>query len=63
VLGALIANGLITILTFCAAGRTGSTGLRAETFHSLADTANQVFLLLGLRFDMRPASEKRRLRF
>nr|AIA12387.1 Cation efflux family [uncultured bacterium] len=37
---------------------TGSSGMMAESLHSLADTTNQVFLLLGLRFYRRPASEK-----
>lgn len=58
VLGALVANGLITILKFIGALITGSAGLMAESLHSLADTTNQVFLLLGLRFYKRPASEK-----
>lgn len=58
VLGALIANGLITILKFIAAVITGSSGMMAESFHSLADTTNQVFLLLGLRFYNRPASSR-----
>ena len=58
VLGALFANGLITILKFGAALITGSSGMMAEAFHSFADTTNQVFLLLGLRFYKRPASEK-----
>lgn len=58
VLGALFANGVITILKFVAAIITGSSGMMAETFHSFADTTNQVFLLLGLRFYKRPASEK-----
>jgi cation diffusion facilitator family transporter len=58
VLGALFANGLITILKFMAAVMTGSSGMMAESLHSLADTTNQVFLLLGLRFYRRPASEK-----
>ena len=58
VVGALVANGLITILKFWAARHTGSSGMQAEALHSLADTTNQVFLLLGLRFYMRPASEK-----
>ena len=58
VLGALIANGVITILKFIAAVMTGSSGMMAESFHSLADTTNQVFLLLGLRFYNKPASEK-----
>lgn len=58
VIGALIANGLITVLKFIGAIFTGSSGMMAEALHSLADTTNQVFLLLGLRFYKRPASEK-----
>ena len=58
VLGALFANGLITILKLVAAFVTGSSGMMAEAFHSVADTTNQVFLLLGLRFYKRPASRK-----
>src|ERR1044072_6982238 len=58
VLGALFANGLITILKFVAAVITGSSGMMAESLHSLADTTNQIFLLLGLRFYKKPASEK-----
>jgi cation diffusion facilitator family transporter len=58
VLGALIANSLITILKLIGAIMTGSSGMMAETLHSLADTTNQVFLLLGLRFFKRPPSEK-----
>src|ERR671938_1652988 len=58
VLGALFANGLITVLKFIAAVFTGSSGMMAEALHSLADTTNQVFLLLGLRFYRRTASEK-----
>jgi divalent metal cation (Fe/Co/Zn/Cd) transporter len=48
--GALIASGLITILKFIAAVITGSSGMTAESPHSPADTTNQVFPLLGLRF-------------
>lgn len=58
VLGALFANGLITVLKFGGAVITGSSGMMAESLHSFADTTNQVFLLLGLRFYKRPASEK-----
>jgi len=58
VLGALFANGLIAILKLIAAVITGSSGMMAEALHSIADTTNQVFLLLGLRFYKRPASEK-----
>lgn len=58
VLAALVANALITIFKFAAAVITGSSGMMAESLHSLADTTNQVFLLLGLRFYKRPASTK-----
>jgi len=58
VLGALFANGVIAILKFIAAIMTGSSGMMAEALHSVADTTNQVFLLLGLRFFKRPASKK-----
>jgi len=58
VLGALFANALIAILKLGAAIITGSSGMMAEALHSVADTTNQIFLLLGLRFYKRPASEK-----
>ena len=58
VIGALIANGIITVGKFVAAVMTGSSGMMAEAFHSLADTTNQIFLLLGLRFFNRPPSER-----
>jgi len=58
VLGALFANALIAVLKLAAAFITGSSGMMAEALHSVADTANQIFLLLGLRFFRRPASEK-----
>ena len=58
VLGALFANGVIAILKFGGAAITGSSGMMAEALHSVADTTNQVFLLLGLRFYKRPASDK-----
>ena len=58
VLGALFANAVIAILKLVAALITGSSGMMAEALHSIADTTNQVFLLLGLRFYKRPASEK-----
>jgi cation diffusion facilitator family transporter len=58
VLGALFANAVIAILKLVAAVITGSSGMMAEALHSIADTTNQVFLLLGLRFYKRPASAK-----
>ena len=44
---ALIANGLIAITKFVAAGISGSAAMLAEAFHSVADTGNQLFLLRG----------------
>jgi len=58
VLGALFANAVIAVLKLGAAIVTGSSGMMAEALHSIADTTNQVFLLLGLRFYRRPASKK-----
>ncbi|HEY2964036.1 MAG TPA: cation diffusion facilitator family transporter [Pyrinomonadaceae bacterium] len=58
VLGALFANGVIAVLKLIAAFITGSSGMMAEALHSVADTTNQIFLLLGLRFYKRPASDK-----
>jgi cation diffusion facilitator family transporter len=58
VVGALFANALIAVLKLAAAFVTGSSGMMAEALHSIADTTNQVFLLLGLRFYQRPASKK-----
>src|ERR1043166_6794189 len=58
VLGALFANTIIAVLKLAAAVITGSSGMMAEALHSIADTTNQVFLLLGLRFYKRPASRK-----
>ncbi len=58
VVGALLANALIAVLKLGAAFITGSSSMMAEALHSVADTTNQVFLLLGLRFFKRPASKK-----
>lgn len=58
VVGALFANALIAVMKLAAAFITGSSGMMAEALHSIADTTNQVFLLLGLRFYQRPASKK-----
>lgn len=44
---ALTANVLIAVTKFVAAGISGSAAMLAESFHSVADTGNQLFLLRG----------------
>src|SRR5688572_18163472 len=55
---ALLANGGIAIAKFIAAGFSGSTTMLAEGVHSVADTANQGLLLLGLVLSARKPDEK-----
>lgn len=48
VLAALAGNGCIAVAKLAAAAWTGSAAMLAEAVHSIADTANQGLLLLGL---------------
>lgn len=57
VLYALCANGGIAVSKFVAAAYTGSGAMLAEAFHSTADCANQVLLLLGMKQAEKPESE------
>ncbi|WP_256393876.1 cation diffusion facilitator family transporter [Natronoarchaeum rubrum] len=50
VLAALFANGAIAILKFLGFLLTQSPAMLAETYHSISDTGNQVFLLIGIRY-------------
>ena len=56
VVTALAANLAIGVAKFVAAGITGSASMLAEGVHSVADSANQVLLLIGGRRARRPAS-------
>jgi cation diffusion facilitator family transporter len=58
VIAALSANGLIAVSKFIAAGITGSAAMLSEAVHSVADTANQALLLLGIRRARRPADAR-----
>jgi len=49
ILFALGANAGIAVTKFGAAAYTGSGAMLAEAIHSVADTANQILLLLGLK--------------
>jgi cation diffusion facilitator family transporter len=58
VLAALIANGAIAILKFFGWLLTQSPAMLSETYHSISDTGNQVFLLIGIRYSGREADEQ-----
>lgn len=58
VLTAVAGNTLVTIAKFIGFAVSGSSALLAEAVHSLADTANQALLYLGLRRSIRQADEE-----
>jgi cation diffusion facilitator family transporter len=58
VLIALAANALIGIAKFAAGLISGSAAMLAEAAHSVADTANQLFLLASLSFSERKPDEE-----
>lgn len=49
VVAAMVGNGLIAVSKFAAGLLTGSAAMIAEAVHSVADTANQFLLMVGLR--------------
>jgi|SRR6478735_3723692 len=53
--GALAANAAVCVAKFTAALLSGSAALLSEGIHSLADTGNEILLLLGLRRSQKPA--------
>jgi cation diffusion facilitator family transporter len=55
VVAALVANGGIAVAKFVAAWLSGSTTMIAEGVHSVADSANQALLLLGMLLAARKA--------
>jgi len=58
VVTAIVANGLVTVAKFVGFAFSGSSALLAEAVHSLADTANQGLLYLGLKRSQRKADVK-----
>jgi cation diffusion facilitator family transporter len=56
VVAALLGNTAIAVAKFTAALITGSAGMLAEAFHSVADTGNQLLLLRGLAVSRRGRS-------
>jgi cation diffusion facilitator family transporter len=53
VIAAFIANAAIAILKFVGFLLTGSASMLAETYHSISDTGNQIFLFIGIRYSSR----------
>ncbi|WP_226005000.1 cation diffusion facilitator family transporter [Natrinema salinisoli] len=58
VLAALFANGAIAILKFIGFTLTGSPAMLSETYHSISDTGNQVFLLVGIKYGAQEATRE-----
>ena len=58
VLAALFANGAIAVLKFGGYLLTGSPAMLSETYHSISDTGNQVFLLVGIVYGRKEPSRE-----
>jgi len=58
VIAALVANAAIAVMKFAGFLLTGSAAMLSETYHSISDTGNQVFLLIGLRYGDREADRR-----
>jgi cation diffusion facilitator family transporter len=56
VLAALFANGAIAVMKFGGFLLTGSPSMLSETYHSISDTGNQVFLLIGIKYSSKDPS-------
>lgn len=57
VVTALIANSVLTVLKFIAAMFSHAASMMNEAIHSLMDSLNQAFLLVGLNVSKRPADD------
>ncbi|MGE5430326.1 MAG: cation diffusion facilitator family transporter [Syntrophomonadaceae bacterium] len=57
VYGALAANLVIALAKFTAATITGSSAMLSEAIHSVVDTGNEVFLLIGIHKSKKPPDE------
>src|SRR5580704_5623633 len=58
VMAALAGNIAIAACKFAAALLSHSTATLAEAVHSLADTGNQVLLLVGMQLALRPSNDR-----
>ena len=53
---AVVGNSFLTVLKFVTFLLSGSGAMLSEALHSLADTANQTLLWIGIRRSARPAT-------
>ncbi|MDO8507122.1 MAG: cation diffusion facilitator family transporter [bacterium] len=60
---AFFGNLMVAVLKFIVAGVSGSAVMFSEGLHSVADTANQLFLLFGIKRAERPADEEHQFGF
>jgi len=58
VVAALVADTAITVLNFGGYLLTGSPSMLSETYHSISDTGNQVFLLIGIFYGRKEATRE-----
>ncbi|TAJ15994.1 cation diffusion facilitator family transporter [Patescibacteria group bacterium] len=58
VIFAIFGNGFVTIIKFVAAFASGSSSMLSEAVHSVADTLNQIFLLVGLKKSLKKADSQ-----
>ena len=58
VVAALVSNAAITVLKFGGYLLTGSPAMLSETYHSISDTGNQVFLLVGIFYGRKEATRE-----
>ncbi len=57
VLAAVMGNAIVSIIKLSAALTSGSSAMFSEAIHSFADTANQIFLLIGITRSRKKATE------
>lgn len=57
VVTAIVGNSIVTVLKFMASFASGSAAMMNEAIHSMMDTANQVFLFIGLKVAESPADD------
>jgi len=60
---AFFGNLVVAILKFVVAGISGSAVMFSEGLHSVADTANQLFLLFGIKRAEKPADDEHQFGF